>query len=73
MNGQPANVPILGQVPSKSACSVTALAREIDADGLIEMEGNHLARSSFVSATELVEMIRAVVREEIEIALKREV
>ena len=77
-NGQ--NVPILGGGKPRSGVAFNALARKLDEGGTFEPAqvvmgpgGQPVGiphRSDYVDAEELVEMIRAVVREEIAASLK---
>lgn len=67
-------VPILGQGNLRSGTSMGAIVRRLDDQGTYEPEGVLdtangpqviAGRRNFVDATELVEMMRAMVREEI--------
>ena len=82
---KPANlnipVPILGPRPdrTKAGVSIIAMARELDANGHFEVDvvagpngqpQPRFDRSAYVSAEELVEMVREAVREEVRAAVK---
>ncbi len=70
------NIPILGGQKAQAGTGIQSLARRLDANGLFTVDvvldtatGQPIAkpaRDSYVSAEELCEMIRQVVREELE-------
>lgn len=80
-NGNGQNVPILGGKKPMIGAGLGALPRKLDENGMFEgakavqtpagiVGVPH--RSDFVDATELVEMLRVMVREELQKALKGE-
>ena len=74
------NIPVLGQKKPRMGTQFAALVRDLDENGTLEPEqfvmgpnGQQIAiagRRAFVTAVELVEMVREAVRQEVRTAIK---
>ena len=72
-------IPILGSLKAKMGASVAGLAVALDEDGTFEADVQRLPdgrmaplakRTDFMDATELLERIREIVREELAVVMK---